>query len=95
MKWDDLFETMLKEIAAELGLKLSKSRAGYLLSKGSKVIGLSYFVNRDGKLKILMSPEGSGRPIDLGNYTMDDLKFENSNARKTLTVKIKEKISKQ
>ena len=88
-------EKILKEIAAELGLDISKARAGYLLSKEKMIIGISYFVDREGRLKILMSPRGSGRPVDLGNYTMKDLKWENSNARKTLIVKIREEMDKQ
>ena len=96
---DDSFETILekilKEIAAELDLVISKTRAGYLLSKDKRVIGISYFVDMKSRLKILMSPRGSGRPVDLGNYTLKDLKFENSNARRTLIVKISKEMDKQ
>lgn len=95
MIWDDLFEALLKEIAAQLDLGFSKTRAGYTLSKNNILIGFLTFVGRDGKLKILMSPRLSGKPIDLGNYTKDELKGRDSKARKTLVVKITEEISKQ
>ena len=32
------------------------------------------FVDRSGKLQITMSPKKSGGPLDLGNYTLDELK---------------------
>ena len=93
MIWDDLVEKMLKKIATELGLRISNvNRDSYILSKDDITIGFTYFVNKEGKLKILMSPRGSGRPIDFGDYTMEDLKFENSNARKVLTVRIREAL---
>ncbi len=94
MIWDDLFETMLKGIATELKLGFSKTRAGYILANENKMIGFSYFVDRDGKLKILMSPNLRGIPVDLGNYTKDDLKAKDSKARKTIIVKITEEISR-
>ena len=93
--FEKIVEKILKEITAELDMDISKARTGYLLSKDKRVIGISYFVNKEGKLKILMSPRGSGRPIDLGNYTMKELEWENSNARKTLITKIREEMSKQ
>ena len=99
MIWDDLFEAMLKGIAVQLGWGYSKARAGYILSKEiaklpgvNKVIiltmGFTNFVDRNGKLKILMSPGLKGRPIDLGNYTMDELKGKNSKARRAIIVKL-------
>lgn len=95
MIWNDLFEAMLKEIAADLGLGFSKTRAGgCLLAKDKMLVGFSNFVNREGKLKILMSPS-LGRPIDLGNYIMNELKGKNSKARQVLTVKIKEEMEKK
>ncbi len=48
------------------------------------------FVDRDGKLKITMSPGASGRPTDLGNYTQDDLKAKDSKARRAIIVKLRE-----
>ena len=88
MIYDDLFEVMLKGIADELGFGFAKSRAGYVLEKEGKLIGFTYFVDRDGKLKILMSPKLSGRPIDLGNYTQDEIKGKNSKARRAIIVKL-------
>lgn len=99
MIWDDLFEEMLKGIAVELKLGYSKSgyksRGGYILGNDKQLIGFSNFVGRDGKLKILISPTLSGRPIDLGDYTQDELKGKNSKARKVIIVKITEELSKK
>jgi len=84
----------LLEIAKELGFGFSKTRAGYLLAKGDILLGFSSFVDRDGRLKILVSPRASGRPIDLGNYPMDELKGKNSKARKNILAYII-KVSRQ
>ena len=92
MKWDDLIEVMLKGIADELGFSFTKSgyksRGGYILEKEGKLVGFTNFVDRNGKLKILISPKLSGMPIDLGDYTQDELKGKNSKARRTIIVKL-------
>ncbi len=92
MIWDDLFEVMLKGVADELGFAFSKSgyksRGGYILEKEGKLVGFTNFVDRDGKLKVLMSPKLSGRQTDLGNYTQDELKGKNSKARRAIIVKL-------
>ncbi|MEK6834854.1 MAG: hypothetical protein AABX61_01175 [Nanoarchaeota archaeon] len=92
MIWDDLFEVMLKGVADELGFSFTKSgyksRGGYILEKEGKLVGFTNFVDRDGKLKIAMSPNLSGKPIDLGNYTQDELKGKNSTARRAIIVKL-------
>lgn len=85
---DDLFKQRLVEVASQLDLVFSTTRAGYTVTKGKKTIGFSTFVNRDGKLKILMSQELSGRPIDLGNYTIEGLKGENSKVSRILRIRI-------
>lgn len=92
MIWDDLFKQMLVEVASQLDLVLSTTRAGYTLTKDKKTIGFSTFVNREGKLKILMDPRLSRKPVDLGNYTMDDLKGKDSKVLRILIAKITEEI---
>lgn len=95
MNWDELFDKLIKEIAVELKLGFSKTRGGYLLAKDkNKLIGISYFVGRNGKLKVLMSPGASGRPIDLGDYKMEELQGKNSKARKAIIANLIEQIGK-
>ena len=89
MIWDDLFYAMLKGIADEYGFDFTKTRAGYVLSKMEGIsVGFMTFVDRDRKLKITMSKSLSRMPIDLGNYTQDELKGKNSKARRAIIVKL-------
>lgn len=89
MKWDDLFETMIREIASDLSLEITKPREGYMLSGEGISVGFMYFVDRDGKLKITMSSrEKRGRPEDLGNYTMEELQGNDSKAKRAITTKL-------
>lgn len=102
---DVLFRQMLAGVASQLGLVLSATRAGYTVTRGEKTIGFTTFVDRSGLLKILMTsrlsggsemvPRGSGRPVDLGDYTQDDLRGENSKVRRVLVAKITEELDER
>ncbi len=88
----DDFEAMLKGIADELGFGFAtsgyKGRGGYILSKPGITVGFTCFINRTGNLTILMSPNLSRSPVDLGTYTQAELKGKNSKARKAILVKL-------
>jgi|SRR3989344_6141930 len=89
---DDLFRQILVDVASQLKLVFSTTRACYTVAKNKKTIGFSTFVTRSGKLKILMHQASFSRPIDLGNYTMKDLSGKLSKVRKVLITKILEEI---
>ena len=62
-----------------------------LLSNKTESFGFITFVTRQGKLKITMNQKELNKPIDLGDYTKEDLK---SKAKKAIIVKLTEGITR-
>jgi len=91
MEFDDLIEKIFKEVADLLDYKFGKTRGGYLLSNKTESFGFITFVTRQGKLKITMNQKELNKPIDLGDYTKEDLK---SKAKKAIIVKLTEGITR-
>ena len=94
MEFDDLCEKMFKEIAAILDMRFTKTSGGYMLSNNNSRFGFVTFLDRDGKLKITISLKETSKPIDLGNYTIEELKDKNSKAKRTIIAKLIENKAK-
>ncbi len=92
MDWDEDIIKILKEVASELNMNYSEESAGKnkfcILNKDGFDWKFNYFLERDGKVKIIMfvSPELGAKPISFGSYKREDL---GSKGKKEIIVRMK------
>ncbi len=93
---NEIFETMLKEIAAAFGYTFKQDLHNYILSNEEMTVGFRTFVTRQGKLKITMTPENlTKKLIDLGDYTLEELKEKDSRVKNAIIIALTERRKKR